>query len=279
MAGRSFYNTPAMSQTHNLHTHTARCKHATGEVADYVAAAQKAGLTLLGMSDHCPLPDGRWIESRMFLHELPSYLGDIREAKHANKRIEIWAGLECEGNADYFSFYRDVFLGEHQMDYLVAGLHNFESGGSMRGFYDDSTLTAKELFDYAKQTIRAIESGIFSFIVHPDLFAKKYLPFDEEARAVAHDIASAAAQFHVPLEINGYGMRKDKVGGPRGLRWPYPVYEFWETAAAHDIRVVVNSDAHRPEDIVGGLAEGAIWISQLGLKRADPELLLNDRRP
>ncbi len=37
-------------------THTFRCRHAGGEVCDYGAAAQAAGLSELGFSDHAPWP-------------------------------------------------------------------------------------------------------------------------------------------------------------------------------------------------------------------------------
>ena len=35
----------------NYHTHTYRCKHATGDVIDYAKAAIEADLTTLGMSE------------------------------------------------------------------------------------------------------------------------------------------------------------------------------------------------------------------------------------
>ena len=44
-----------MIQT-NWHTHTKRCGHAEGEDEAYVQAAVKAGLKILGFSDHAPYP-------------------------------------------------------------------------------------------------------------------------------------------------------------------------------------------------------------------------------
>ena len=38
----------------NYHTHTKRCKHATGEDREYVEAASETGLKILGFADHCP---------------------------------------------------------------------------------------------------------------------------------------------------------------------------------------------------------------------------------
>ena len=65
----------------NLHTHTRRCKHAAGTVADYCAEAEKAGIEILGFSDHSPFPDGEYAASRMDFSELPDYRREIEEAR------------------------------------------------------------------------------------------------------------------------------------------------------------------------------------------------------
>ena len=40
----------------NYHTHTARCNHASGTEREYVEAAIKSGLKILGFADHTPYP-------------------------------------------------------------------------------------------------------------------------------------------------------------------------------------------------------------------------------
>ena len=44
----------------NLHTHTYRCKHASGTVDDYCREAVKAGISILGFAEHTPFPDGEY---------------------------------------------------------------------------------------------------------------------------------------------------------------------------------------------------------------------------
>jgi histidinol-phosphatase (PHP family) len=58
-------------QTFNLHTHTVRCGHASGEDEAYVLAAIQAGISVLGFSDHVP-----WISSRVFTDRMPMNLKD-----------------------------------------------------------------------------------------------------------------------------------------------------------------------------------------------------------
>ena len=49
----------------------------------------------------------------------------------------------------------------------------------------------------------------------------------------------------------------------------YPWLPFWELAADYDIRVIVNSDAHRPKDVRGNMAEAAAIGTRFGLQFAD----------
>ena len=58
----------------NYHSHTYRCKHATGEVVEFVKAASKAGLKIFGVTDHVPFPDDRWLDVRMPYEDLDDYV-------------------------------------------------------------------------------------------------------------------------------------------------------------------------------------------------------------
>ena len=68
----------------------------------------------------------------------------------------------------------------------------------------------KSLKAYSNYFIQSMESGLFAFMAHPDLFGNSYLTWDENTIAASHDILTAAAQLKMPLEINGYGLRKTK---------------------------------------------------------------------
>lgn len=58
----------------NFHTHTSRCKHASGEDREYIEAAIKAGFQILGFSDHSPYPFGEYQSPiRMEMSELENY--------------------------------------------------------------------------------------------------------------------------------------------------------------------------------------------------------------
>jgi hypothetical protein len=124
----------------------------------------------------------------------------------------------------------------------------------------------------AGNLVSAMESGLFLFIAHPDNFGIGYIRWDENAEACAREIISAAARTGIPLEINGYGFRKDPIKGPRDGRRMYPIDRFWEIAAeTGGIRVVCNSDAHTPADVYAAIAQCREIAARFGLEYADLE--------
>lgn len=266
-------NLAEITPTKNYHTHLYRCKHAQGDVADYCQAALAAGLQVLGISDHTPLPDDRWSEVRMDMRELPLYCQSIDEARQRFSELSILKGMECDYDDSYLSFYRDELLGRFKLDYLIGAIHYIPHNGEWIGVYGKAT-DAATLKSYSRQVIKAMESGLFAFIAHPDLFANAYLKWDTESQACSRAILEAAAALKVPLEINGYGLRKPLIETPEGKRFMYPWERFWELAADYDIKVIINSDAHQPADVVSKMDEAAKIALKYSLTFAD--LMLNN---
>lgn len=237
-----------------------------GTVRDYVNSAVLSGLETIGISDHTPLPDGRWQDVRMTMSELSSYYADIDASR--SDAIAVLTALECEDFPEYHSFYQNELF--PRTDYLIGGNHYFRMNGEIRGIYmDEGSLDGAALAAYTEHVVAAIASGLYAFIAHPDLFGYSYPRWDEHARTAAREIARAAKSYNVPLEINGYGMRKRKVQTPEGERCPYPWEPFWETAGDIGVQVIVNSDAHRPEDVAAGIVEGKAIAHRFGLSVVD----------
>jgi len=252
----------------NYHTHTYRCKHATGDVADYCRAAQKAGLTALGISDHAALPDNRWHSVRMDYAEREAYCAAIEKAQADFSDLTLLKSMECEYEPAYRAYFEDELLGELNLDYLIGAAHFIPHEGRYIGVYGGIT-DAPSLRSYTHAYVELIEWGIFAFIAHPDLFGNSYLEWDAEAVACAKAILQAAETHGVPLEINGYGFRKPWIQTPEGRRPMYPWVCFWELASEYNIEVVLSSDAHRPEDVVANLDDAAEIAAHFGLRLAD----------
>ena len=121
-----------------------------------------------------------------------------------------------------------------------------------------------------RRAVAAIDSGLFDFVAHPDVFGCCNLRWNADTAACARDICAAAAARGVPLELNSLGLRRGDIDTPEGRRARYPWLPFWEIAAAHGCHAVLSTDAHRPEDVAAGLDDIAAIAKRLGLAVVDP---------
>lgn len=257
-----------MNFTKNYHTHTFRCKHASGDAVDYAEHANKMGMNVLGISDHAALPDNRWLKVRMHYSEREDYISSIELAQEKFPKMTILKSMECEFSKDYISYYKDELLGKYNFDYLVGAAHFFPFNGDWIGTFPEVT-NHKTLRAYTDYMIESIQSGLFLFMAHPDAFGSSYLKWDDYAEKCSREILEVAESANMVLEINGYGFRKPKIQTPDGERRMYPLYPFWELAADYKIKVIINSDAHRPQDVTASFKPAYDIVKKFNLTMAD----------
>ncbi len=247
----------------NLHTHSYYCGHGFGEVAEYAQEGLEQGLQLLGMSEHCPVPDNRWRGSRMAYSMLDSYNRDCIQAKEEYRgRLEILRGFECDYLPQYDSYFQE--LGQ-ECDYLFFAVHDLSLAIDDEYSIFWNPITKEDLFAYTKLYLEGIESGHFLFGAHPDVFCHSYRAWDEETIACSKDIIACAIANDVALEINGNGMRKGLVRTSYGKRYAYPHHEFWKLAAETPLKVLCNSDAHNPAHVNDSMEDCLTFARECGI--------------
>lgn len=228
----------------NYHTHTERCFHAKGADEEFVKAAIKRGLKVLGFADHGPWPYEDYVSGmRMSLSEADNYIESIRKLqKEYADKIEIKLGFEYEYFPQHMDWL-DNFVKEKGIDYIILGHHfvPYEIGGAYAGRMRDTDT----IYAYCDQICEAIKTGRFAYVAHPDLYMKAYPSFDKHAQNVAKKICDTAKEYGVPLEYNILGLRKIANEGKEG----YPYRKFWEIAAKNGNKVVLGIDAHTPKEI------------------------------
>ncbi len=252
----------------NYHTHTWRCGHAQGDVHDYCHHARKHGVGVIGMADHTPFPDNRWLFRRMRYDQLGEYMAAIDNARHRYTDVLVLKSMECDYVKEFEGFYNDELLGECACDYLIGSVHWFRTPA---GWVEvpDACPDREHLWAYTDQYVAAIGFDRFLFMAHPDIFGMFYSCWDEEAVSCSKAILSAAEARDIPLEINSHGLRKSYIRTASGERPKYPIAPFWRLAAEYSIKVVVSSDAHRPEDLTAGISECVEMAMKNGLNLAD----------
>lgn len=229
----------------NYHTHTSRCGHADGTDEEYVLAALSQGFDELGFSDHVPWPyRGSYTNPtvRMHVRELGNYLASVRtlKEKYAGK-ISILAGFECEYFPEYMNWLADMAY-ENRLDYLILGNHYDRTDET--GIYFGSARTPGQLRAYVDMTVKGVQTGLFSYLAHPDLFMRRYGAFDENCAAAARDLCQACREMDIPMEYNLHMLH---VYGP--ARCGYPSKAFFDIALEEGVPVIVGIDAHAPREL------------------------------
>ncbi len=238
----------------NLHTHSFYCGHGAGEILDYVKEAKAEGkLSVLGFSEHCPVPDNRWPSTRMQFDQLPLYIRDVLASRAEEdaqaKGLQILLGAECDYLPQYHSYFKDELLGKQGFDYLIGAVHFHHDPITGAYIYPNKIPDYTPfLGEYVKNYVMTIESGLFLFCAHPDLYAYN-TPWSVDLKAAAKDIIQCAKEHDTILEVNGNGLRKGlaQIGGV--LRHKYTIPEFWEMALDAGVRICCNSDAHAPKEL------------------------------
>ncbi len=275
----------------NYHTHTALCGHAAGMSGDYIREAIRNGLQEIGISDHGPIPRSfmtpreyadNWLQRQMDETIFETvYLPDLAESiRRYGDRIAIRTGLEIEYVPGHDDYYRWLLT---KVEYLVLGIHYFPSVHGLYNAYD--RMTAPRIAEYAALAERALATGFFSILAHPDLFLMTYrdadgvLLFDEAAEQATRRIIDAAVKHGVVLEVNGGGPRRGRYPSQDGMDWLYPRTAFWRLVAkTPSARVAIGCDTHNPPDLCDAVIDETIaFAERLNLKLL-PRIDLNSER-
>lgn len=220
----------------NFHTHTPRCNHASGTEEEYVRCALQAGLQTLGFSDHTPYPfPGGFVSSfRMAVSELPGYAQAVRDVQQAYKdRIDIHLGVEAEFYPKYFPDLLSL-LRDNGVEYMILGQHMLgneidEPNGCQPNGGEE------KLIRHCNQAIDAMQTGMFTYLAHPDLFyyTGDWAVYQRHMRRLCRE----AKACNFPLELNMLGLRENK---------HYPNTRFLEVAAEEGCTFILGRDAHHP---------------------------------
>ena len=230
---------------YNYHTHTSRCNHAVGSDEQYILSAIKNNYSGIGITDHIMLPYIKSSYVRGSYELKDDYLKSIRELqKKYENQIEIYVGFECEWDNYYQKYYKSL-LDNKEVDYLIFGNHtcyfkkNQEYGLKIRS-------QKAYLQRYLRNSIKAIRSGLFKIMAHPDMFMSK-VKWSLYARKVSHIICKEAKKYNVALELNcGCFINETKQDYFGEVRYRYPYDKFWKIAKKYNNTIVVGIDAHSP---------------------------------
>ena len=239
-----------MKLLYNMHTHTSRCGHATGTDEEYVKNAIKAGFKVLGFSDHAFFPNVVHKGMRGNYEELDDYISSVLKLKKKyHKKIDIKLGFEIEYQENYYGFYR-YLLQEKGFDFLILGQHVTYSMEGKPNFYFNGKDDIEGIRRYKDDLIKGMETGLFLYVCHPDLFMSHVTKITPEIESICDEICKASARLNIPLEVNLGGMRYANLLSEIKGTQPYPNYYFWQFAKKNNCKCVIGIDAHNPKELL-----------------------------
>ena len=240
----------------NYHTHTFLCKHAIGDVEDYVKRAIFLGYHTIAITDHGPFP--KFLQKRLHSRRMSFeqyeeiYLDHLERSKKEHAReISVLSGLEIE-YMDELKPYYERFLSE--LDFLILGQHYIRVNETYISVFDHP-LSAEEIEIYTETVIEGMRSKYFKILAHPEIFSWNIAKWNDICCEASKKIIAAAIQNNVILEINVNGVRnalyqrKEIVENNQIVNYPYPRREFWELVGTMNAKVMINDDAHAPNRI------------------------------
>ena len=234
------------------HTHTKRCGHAYGEDEEYVLAAVENGYQELGFTDHAMLPNIEQRGTRGSYSLLDDYVTSILSLrKKYQDQIHIYLGFEAEYDPSFAEYYRFLFQEKH-FDYLILGQHYFRDEKHLC-YYGNLPTKGEATRRYVMDCVHALESGLYSYFAHPDLFMCWEEEWSSRCEEAAVTLLSKAKELGIPVEIN---MGRSRLGGwspEKDLsQVSYPNQKFWEIAGKMGMSAFIGPDAHSPKDLYYG---------------------------
>jgi histidinol-phosphatase (PHP family) len=230
----------------DYHTHTARCRHATGTMREYLEAACARGIAELAFTDHIPMTHPVLAPFCMAEGELDGYVAEVLELRDEFAgRIRVKLGIEADfvaGEERHVA----ALLAAHPFDVVLGSVHVMDDWGIDNDRYLEYYRAGniEEIFSrYFEHLAMAARTGLFDIISHPDVVKKfNYLPARADYSDLFAGAVDAIAASGMAIEINASGFRR-----PVGEQ--YPGRAFLRRCLDRGVPLVTGSDSHAPAEV------------------------------
>lgn len=228
----------------DYHLHTSLCKHAWGNIHEYVESAISAGIKEIAFTDHIPLPEDFDIAHRMRLNEMDTYCRWVQKIRECYPEINIRLGIE----ADYYEGLEDFttkFLNQFDFDLVIMSIHFIKHwpAGNWIFKYNLPEMSTEAIFeDYLTTLIKGIRIGIFDILGHADIIKRHGESLIKSVPDKVEQLLFEVKKHNMSIEINSSGFRKE-------VAESYPGFDWLPLIKKYDLPITVGSDAHAPDQV------------------------------
>lgn len=265
-----------MIPLYNFHSHSSHCD-GKEKMEAYVVAAIEKNFRAFGFSAHSPLPfPNPW---SLTPESFKKYVQDARFLiqKYKNE-IQLYLGLEIDyipGHSDNFNH----FIHSIPLDYSIGSIHlvrHKESGkiwfidGPVEGYING----VNEVFDgdfkaavtaFYKQTTEMIQTQKPDIIGHLDKVKmhnkqRWFSTYEKWYEDLVDETLQAAADNNCIIELNTRGVYTGKTDEY------FPSESILQKCLDMQIPIMVNSDAHHPDQLDKHFEEAHQLLKKMGFK-------------
>ena len=235
----------------DFHVHESHSSDAPlATVEEYCRVAERRGIDEICFTTHLILT-GPDVQHGISPVDIPEYLEEIQAARE-DTTVKLRTGLEIDWFPEVERRIEEI-IDEHHMDYVLGSMHYVRGVdiGSRR--HSPAFFLGRPLVDaldiYYEDWGRAVESGLFDVMAHPDYF-RKYLSLTHEMPVSWEDYGSNVYDAIDRLKSYDVGMEVNSSGWRHGIGDVYPVTGFLRAAREAGVeKVVVGSDCHTIEGL------------------------------
>lgn len=261
---------------YNFHSHSHHCD-GKEHMEDYVKSAINKNFKALGFSAHSPLPfPNEW---SLTPESFRQYVQDANYLKEKySKIIDLYLGLEIDyipGHSEDF----EGFMKDTPLDYNIGSVHLVRSKHGGKIWFIDGPLEGyiegvNEIFEgdyraavtaFYNQTIEMIETQKPQIIGHIDKVKmhnkQRWFSTSEQwYQDLVEETLQVAARHNCIVELNTRGLYTGK------LDEYFPSVEIVQKCFDLNISMMVNSDAHHPDQLDQQFMEGHELLKKTGFK-------------
>lgn len=259
----------------NYHGHSFYCD-GQGNPEEYVLKAIDLGMNTIGISSHAPVPFST--DWNMHSDKLPLYLKELADLKTKyHHKIHLLSALEV----DYIPGLagpQHSRIPNTSLDYTVGSVHfvdAFPDGtpfsiddatpkfvkGVDEVFGGDIRKIIKRYFNLQKEMLEKEPPRILG---HPDkirMHNRNRFFFDETSDWYVEEVRSTlklAAEKNVIVEINTKYFET--------AEYTFPSSDHFKWMSQNNVPITLNSDAHKPENLLSGFTEVAEMLLYNGVE-------------
>lgn len=255
----------------DYHTHNFRCFHADDDVMDYALKAIELGFSQIGASDHIPVSKPHYQGYRMLLETLPEYREAVLATQNKLRgKIEVLYGIEAEYDEDPLTLREcEAIFEKEAFDYVIGSVHFFNGrdGQGVRGaVWDvvtrvDGVEREELLVRYFGLVGEMAATRAYDIVGHFDVICRHIGWAQDPSGLLEKSICRALdqiAESGMTLEVNTSGRRYSK-------GQPFPSPWILRKALEREIPMMINSDAHAPQETGAWHSETFNEIISLGI--------------